>query len=44
MVEEDANKFVYCDANYYDSTGALIYSKDELISKEDLERALEELK
>ena len=39
VVEEDANKFVYADANYYDSTGQLIYSKGELISKEDLELA-----
>jgi len=39
VVEEDANKFVYSDANYYDGTGELIYSKGELISKDDLERA-----
>lgn len=39
VVEEDNNKFVYCDANYYDSTGALVYAKGELISKEDLELA-----
>ena len=39
VVEEDVNKFVYCDSDYYDSTGELIYSKGELISKEDLEMA-----
>ena len=43
VVEEDANKFVYCDADYYDATGALIYSKGELISKEDLELAKQSL-
>lgn len=43
VIEEDANKFVYSDADYYDSTGALIYSKGELISKEDLEMAKQSL-
>jgi len=39
VVEEDVNKFVYCDSNYYDSTGQLVYEKGELISKDDLELA-----
>ena len=37
--EEDANKFVYCDANYYDSEGTLVYAKGDYITPEDLEMA-----
>ena len=36
VIPEHANKYVSCDANYYDSTGALVYAKGEAITPEDL--------
>lgn len=36
--EEDVNKFVYVDTNYYDMYGNLIYSKGEVVLKETLEK------
>lgn len=42
--EEDANKYVIADADYYDkTTGDLIIAKGDVVSKETLERAKEKL-
>lgn len=38
VAEEDANKFVYVDADYYDMNGELIFSKGEIVLKETFEK------
>ena len=39
VIPEHANKYVYCDADYYDVEGTLVYAKGEAITPEDLEMA-----
>lgn len=38
VAEEDANKFVYVDADYYDMNGELVFAKGDIVLKETLER------